>query len=151
MTIQSPSNQVYSTEQISLTFSVNQEVAWTAFSLDGGINRTAVADVTAVLFAKNGQHTLTVYAGQKPDVASSTTVSFTVDAPQPTSYGQPYPPVELHLPVQVTDFFQSAFDFFLSPVFLTLAIVFLAASIIVVILVVLIARRSISNENNQVL
>ena len=150
VTIQSPSNQVYSTEQISLIFSVNQEVAWTAFSLDGGINRTAVADVTAVLFAKNGQHTLTVYAGQRPDVASSTTVSFTVDAPQPTSYGQPYPPVELHLPVQVSNFFQSSFDFFLSPVFLALAIVFLAASIIVVILVVLIARRSISKENNQV-
>ena len=80
--IQSPTSQIYNRSQVSLIFSVNQMVLWSAYSLDGGDNRTAFPNTNMFLSLSPGPHTITVYAAQSPvGPAASATVAFTVSTP----------------------------------------------------------------------
>jgi hypothetical protein len=149
VTIQSPKNQIYNTTRISLTFSVDQEVAWTAFSLDGHVNQTAPPNINIEFFAANGEHSLTVYAGQRPDAAGSSTITFTVNASQPTLHSQPYPPVNTQVQAEINAFLEGIIGFFSSSIFLIVASVFLVVAICAIIALVLITQRVGKKENNQ--
>ncbi len=149
VTIESPKNQIYNTTQITLTFSVDQEVAWTAFSLDGHVNQTTFPNNNMSFFAANGEHTLTVYAGQRQDAAGSATINFTVNAPQPTIRSQPYPPVNSQTQEEINAFLGSILGVFSSSTFLIVASVFLVAAICLIIALLLIAKRMTKKEPNQ--
>ncbi len=145
ITIQEPKNEVYSTNQVRLNFSVNQDVAWAAFSLDGGHNQTAFPNSNIMFFASSGRHNLTVYAGQRPDAAGSAAVTFTVENPQPTYHSVPYPNTEV--PGQIKAFFEGAYGFFSSTTFLAIAIIFISALISAI--VVIIVRKTNTIEESS--
>ena len=149
VSIQSPKNQVYNSSQIDLTFSVDQEVAWTAFSLDSGKNQTAPPGVRISLFVSNGRHTLTVYAGQRSDTAGSATIAFTVNTPKPTPHGTPQLPINIEVQRLINMFFGNAFDFFSSTTFLAIAIIFLCFAICVIIAIIFMVRKSNTDKNQQ--
>jgi hypothetical protein len=140
--IQSPTNQVYNATQIRLNFSVNQEVLWTAYNLDGGVNRT-VFPSSFLLQLPNGTHTLTVYAGQLPEgQAGSATVNFTVSAP-----ATPYPYSDTRVTQLINQLFEEVFAFFTSTTFLVIAASFIAVAFALVVAVLLISRRATKEKD----
>jgi hypothetical protein len=79
----SPVNQMYNRSSVSLVFTVNKQVNWTGYSLDGEDNVTVAGNMT-LSGLPNGAHNLTVYAtDQYGNTGASETVDFTVDAPVP--------------------------------------------------------------------
>ena len=141
VSIQSPAAQNYTTNQVTLNFSVDQPVLWTAYSLDGGANMTALPNLTLYQLT-NGPHTLTVYAGDiEGGLAGSATVNFYVSAfPSPSPYIIPYPPADAGAH-QVSQFIRAAAQTFLSPSFLLIAGLFCVFAIGAVVAVLLIERK----------
>ena len=77
-----PQNQTYSSTDTQLTFTVNENVTWLAYSLDGQQNITIIGNVTLPALS-NGSHRLTVYATDEVGNTGSKTVYFNI-APFPT-------------------------------------------------------------------
>jgi parallel beta-helix repeat protein len=81
--ILSPVNQQFNETGVPLLFTVNKEVNWTGYSLDGGETVTITGN-TSLSGLPNGVHNVTVYAEDTfGNTASSETVRFTVDVPEP--------------------------------------------------------------------
>jgi hypothetical protein len=79
----SPASQTYNESSVPLVFTVNKQVNWTGYSLDGEDNVTVAGNMT-LSGLPNGAHNLTVYAtDQYGNTGASETVDFTVDAPVP--------------------------------------------------------------------
>ena len=139
VTILSPISQTYNSTQIKLEFTVDQQVFWTAYSLDGKENKPAY---NSTIIIESGTHQLTVYAGHVAGgQAGSATVTFNVSgysSPNPfspfmpgTGYGS-----------SVNEIFQAAAQIATSPVFLIVGAVFLAFAICVVIVLVVVLTRN---------
>lgn len=142
--IQSPTNQNYNTAQIRLNFSVNQDVLWTAYSLDGGANRT-VSPNSFLLQLPSGTHTLTVYAGQLPEgPAGSAAVTFTLSAP-----ATPYHYSDTRVTQLINQLFTEVFGFFTSTTFLLIAASFISVAIALVVAVILISRRTAKEKDSM--
>jgi N-acetylneuraminic acid mutarotase len=77
-----PQNDSYGSTDIQLTFSLNKNATWLAYSLDGQANVTIIRNVTLPALA-NGSHRLTVYATDEVGNTGSKTVYFNI-APFPT-------------------------------------------------------------------
>jgi N-acetylneuraminic acid mutarotase len=78
----SPTNQSYDTNDVQLTFLVNEDTAVLEYSLDGQQNVQIVGNVTLVALS-NGPHRITVYAADSLGNVDQMTVHFEV-APFPT-------------------------------------------------------------------
>jgi hypothetical protein len=80
VTITSPINQTYNTTQVTLNFTVDQQIYHATYSLDGQENKTALPNIAIPV--NGGIHTLTVYVGGIADgPAGSDTVTFNVTTP----------------------------------------------------------------------
>jgi hypothetical protein len=77
-----PQNQSYGSTDIQLTFSLNKNATWLAYSLDGQKNVTIIGNVTLPALS-NGSHRLTVWATDEFGNTGSKTVYFNI-APFPT-------------------------------------------------------------------
>lgn len=77
-----PLNQSYGSNDIQLTFTVNQNCTHFAYSLDGAANVTIEGNVTLPALS-NGSHRITIYATGIYGLTGSITVYFTI-APFPT-------------------------------------------------------------------
>ncbi len=142
--IQSPTSQIYNRSQVSLIFSVNQMVLWSAYSLDGGDNRTAFPNTNMFLSLSPGPHTITVYAAQNPvGPAASATVAFTVSAP---TYSTPFSYADTRAIQQVNQLFREVLGFFTSQAFLILAALIIAVAIGIVVTVLIISRRTAAEK-----
>jgi N-acetylneuraminic acid mutarotase len=85
VSVVSPENTTYETSNVSLAFTVNKQVSWLSYSLDGGEAMTVAGNVTLEGLA-NGVHNVTVYAKDAfGNVGASETVGFTVDVPFPAT------------------------------------------------------------------
>ena len=150
--IQSPTNQVYNTKQLALNFTVDQQVLWTAYSLDGGANKTAFSKITLSSLT-NGTHTVTVYAGQLPGgAAGSASVNFTVSTstpPPPIPYNHDYPFANSRVTQQITQFYGDITGFFTSQTFLIVAAIWVAAAVGIVIIVLFISRRNATEKQSM--
>ncbi len=82
--IQSPTDKVYYTSQITLTFKVDQTFPYAAYQIDDGIRLPASGNSNMMITVPSGKHTITVYAGWTESTAASANVAFTVNVPQPT-------------------------------------------------------------------
>jgi parallel beta-helix repeat protein len=83
--ILSPENITYSTSDIPLNLVVTQPVSWIIYSLDYQSNVTILENTTLTSLSQ-GTHSLTVYGNTTEGVfASSETVVFSVNAPDPFS------------------------------------------------------------------
>jgi hypothetical protein len=84
ITILSPENITYATNDIPLVFTVNETTSWMGYSLDGQANVTVFGNTT-LLGLPDGAHNVVVYANDTfGNVAPSNIVYFSVDATPPT-------------------------------------------------------------------
>jgi hypothetical protein len=81
ITLSSPQNLTYNESSITLVFSTDKAVNWTAYSLDGGQNVTITGNST-INGMTNGIHNVIVYANDSlGNVGASQTKIFTVAIP----------------------------------------------------------------------
>ena len=79
----SPVNQVFNESSIPLIFTVDKQVKWIGYSLDGQDNVT-ISGNTTITDLLNGLHNVTVYAKDEFDnMGASETIYFSVDLPEP--------------------------------------------------------------------
>ena len=82
--ILSPSpNILYTTSDIDLIFTVNEETSWISYSIDGQSNVTIEGNCT--ISVGDGAHTLTIYASDPEGNVGATSVEFKVDALPPVA------------------------------------------------------------------
>jgi len=80
----SPMNQTYYGPNVSLTFSLDKQVKWTGYSLDGDQNVTVFGNTT-IAYINNGFHSLTVYAEDSfGNLGASAKMTFTTADRFPT-------------------------------------------------------------------
>lgn len=83
ITIMSPVKQTYNESNVSLNFTVDKDVDWTGYSLDGRQNVTIAGNDT-ITNIPNGLHSITVYANDTfGNMGASQTITFTVAVPEP--------------------------------------------------------------------
>jgi len=80
VTIQSPDNYTYNTSVIDLTYTLDEPAAWAGASLDGGEN-TTLSGNTSISNISSGYHSLTLSARDLGGNTNTSTVYFTVTAP----------------------------------------------------------------------
>jgi subtilisin family serine protease len=81
ITLLSPQNTTYTTNSVSLTFTINKPASWIVYSLDGQSNVTITANTTLTGFA-NGVHNIIVYSNDSANnVNSSSKIYFTISVP----------------------------------------------------------------------
>jgi parallel beta-helix repeat protein len=86
----SPVNRTYNETSVPLVFSVDKQVNWAGYSLDGQQNVTVTGNCT-IANVTNGFHSVTVYANDTFGVAgASENVTFTV-AVAPLERSEPFP------------------------------------------------------------
>jgi parallel beta-helix repeat protein len=79
ISIISPQNATYTTGNVSLNFTVNEETSWMGYSLDGQTNLTTTETTLNLHELSDGTHSLTVYATDTAgNSAASETISFTI-------------------------------------------------------------------------
>ena len=79
----SPVNQEFNESSIPLLFTVDKQVDWMGYSLDGQDNVTVTGNST-ITELTNGLHNVTVYAKDTfENIGASATVTFTVAKPEP--------------------------------------------------------------------
>lgn len=84
ISIASPQNLTYSSNDISLSFSLNKGVNWTGYSLDGKENVTVNGNVSISKLSV-GAHNITVYSQDTfGNIGGSQTISFAIAATFPT-------------------------------------------------------------------
>jgi len=87
ISIISPKNTVYSTNDVPLTFTVNESTSWIGYSSDGKMNVTITGNTT-LYGLLNGVHSLTVYARDNAwNTGASETIYFMINTQQP----EPFP------------------------------------------------------------
>jgi N-acetylneuraminic acid mutarotase len=78
-------NMTYASSNVSLAFTVNKQVSWMGYSLDG-LETVAVTGNTTLTGLQNGLHNVTVYAKDTfENTGASETVYFSVEVPFPTT------------------------------------------------------------------
>jgi len=81
--ILSPQNKTYSTNIVSLDFTVGEATSWIGYSLDGQANET-IAGSTTLPVLSDGSHHVVVYANDTfGNMGFSDTIYFTVDTVSP--------------------------------------------------------------------
>jgi hypothetical protein len=81
--ILSPANITYTESNVTLTFAVDKEVTWIAYSLDNQAQKIIDGNITLSNMA-DGPHNITVFAKDEFDsLGVSETISFSVDIPEP--------------------------------------------------------------------
>jgi len=77
--VNSPQNVTYTTGNVSLNFTVNEETTWMGYSLDGQDNVTITKNTLTLTELADGSYNITVYATDTDgNTAASKTVSFTI-------------------------------------------------------------------------
>jgi hypothetical protein len=94
VTVISPQNKTYNTNDISLTFAVNKPTSMLEYSLDG-LQEVAILGNTTLNGLSNGAHNITVYATDAAgNTGASETITFIItketETPQPPSE-EPFP------------------------------------------------------------
>jgi hypothetical protein len=81
ISVASPTNTNYPSNNVTLNFTVNKPVSWTGYSLDGQTNLTLTDNCTLANLS-TGTHIVTVYANDtNGNVGASQLVAFTVEKP----------------------------------------------------------------------
>jgi hypothetical protein len=82
--VMSPSNQTYFESSIPLAFSLDKQISWVCYSLDGKQN-VSVNGNSTIDNMTSGFHSITIYANDTfGNMGASETVAFTVTEPFPT-------------------------------------------------------------------
>ncbi len=82
ISVTSPQNQTYGTNEVNLTFSLGEPVSWTVYSLDGEANITVLSGSSVLSGLSEGSHRVRVFAEDlNGNVGSSETIYFTIHTP----------------------------------------------------------------------
>ena len=91
ITVLSPESGTLTSNEVSLTFTVNESTPWMAYSLDGQENQS-IAGNTTLFDLADGLHNLVVYAEDASgNVGASEIVQFTVETSEPEPLPEPFP------------------------------------------------------------
>lgn len=83
ISVQSPQNTTYTTPNVLLDFTVNENISQSLYNLDNKGNQTISGNSTLTDLS-NGEHNLTLYvADLAGNVADPKTITFSVDLPEP--------------------------------------------------------------------
>jgi parallel beta-helix repeat protein len=83
--VSSPKNVTYTTDSVSLNFTVNEATTWMGYSLDGQDNITITENTLNLTGLSDGSHSLTVYATDTwGDTGTSETIYFKIDTTSTT-------------------------------------------------------------------
>jgi hypothetical protein len=83
--IDSPTNQTYTTDYVTLAFTVDENISWMGYSLDWQDNVTITETATTLTGLTDGSHSLIVYAkDDSENVGTSETIFFTVNVTDST-------------------------------------------------------------------
>ena len=84
ISILSPENKTYTTEDVPLTFTVSESTSWMGYSLDGQAN-TPITGNTTLTGLSEGTHSITVYAiDTAGKTGASEIIYFTIDTVPPS-------------------------------------------------------------------
>jgi outer membrane protein assembly factor BamB len=101
VSILSPENRTYATDNVSLAFTLDKSTSWIGYSLNGQANVT-IAGNTTLTSLPDGAHGITVYANSTGgSMGASNTVYFAVDTVPPNITNVVQIPIASN--VQVTD------------------------------------------------
>jgi parallel beta-helix repeat protein len=100
ISILSPISKLYNQSTIPLTFILNEQTNWIAYSLDGKQNVTLTGN-SAVGNLTNGSHNIVIYVNNTYGNIGSQTVSFAVEKPQTGIFGRTLTYVIIAVPVVV--------------------------------------------------
>ncbi|NLF88671.1 hypothetical protein GX563_07600 [Candidatus Bathyarchaeota archaeon] len=131
--IESPENGSYISGQGTLHFSVDQQVAWSAYSLDDGPKMLAVPNVDMVLYTSGGNHTLTVYAGQTEESAGSASVTFHTYE----SYATIFSSIDTNAVLSLL-----GLSLLFTPIFATIVAAFVIVSVCVIVVAIYLATKT---------
>ena len=91
--ITSPNNKTFSTGNLSLTFTVDEQSSWMGYSLDAQDNITVTGNTT-ILNLPNGYHNITLYAmDEAGNTGASETINFTIAIPEQEP--EPFPTISM--------------------------------------------------------
>ena len=89
----SPTNMNYSSNEVSLNFVLNKVVNWTGYILDG-IGNVTLSGNTTLTGLTNGVHNVTIYAKDTfGNLGSSQTINFTIAKPEPLPPPMSFPTI----------------------------------------------------------
>ncbi|MDI9578909.1 MAG: hypothetical protein QM398_12345 [Thermoproteota archaeon] len=100
ITVESPTHNTTYTEQVQLTFTLNETATWTGYSIDGNETVTIHGNNYNVTLADltEGTHNITVYAqDQEGNIGTSENITFTVAFPKT----EPFPTLTIAAPTIV--------------------------------------------------
>jgi hypothetical protein len=87
--ILSPENKTYTTDSVSLNFTINEATSWIGYSLDGQMNTTITGNTTLSELS-DGPHDLVIYARDPAgNTGTSETLHFGIESPPPPP--EPFP------------------------------------------------------------
>lgn len=91
--ITSPNNETFSTGNLSLAFTVDEQSSWMGYSLDAQDNITVTGNTT-ILNLPNGYHNITLYAmDEAGNTGASETINFTIAIP--AQEPEPFPTISM--------------------------------------------------------
>lgn len=79
ITINSPTNSQYNTTDVALGFSLDEEVEWCGYSLNGAQNETLPSCAGTTIAASVGDNNITIYANDTVGNIGTGTINFTVN------------------------------------------------------------------------
>ena len=83
ITVFSPENQTYHTNNLQLSFIINQDTPWVVYTLDNQANQTTSGNMTLNGLTE-GSHSLTLYANDATgNTGTSNTIYFDIQLPEP--------------------------------------------------------------------
>ena len=81
--VQSPQNTTYTTPNVQLDFTVNENISQSLYNLDNKGNQTISGNLTLTDLS-NGEHSITLYVSDLAgNTANQKTINFSVDLPEP--------------------------------------------------------------------
>jgi hypothetical protein len=95
ITINTPQNTTYTTSDVNLSFTVNEETSWIGYSLDEQDNVTITENTLNLTDLVNGVHNITIYANDTSEnMGTSETFTFTIAK-------EPEPEIELEFKLEL--------------------------------------------------
>ena len=110
--ILSPENRTYTSDSVSLSFSINEPASWIGYSLDSQANIT-VAGNTTISGLADGSHNLILYANDTGgNMAASELIHFTVETQDEPQQEELFPPTWILATVAIAALVGASFLFY---------------------------------------
>ncbi len=98
LSFQSPLNQTYNDSSVQIIFTINKNVTWIGYSLDGKQNATLTSNTTIDKIS-NGSHNVTIYANDSYGNVGIETANFNIEKPEIEIFGTTMTIIMIGIPI----------------------------------------------------